>query len=82
MVEPISLGLGIGLVLGLVVFVLSYAALYLAGQRSVSESTHYVNTQDVETYRANSVRDIELRNTEASVQDERPIPQWDANDSE
>lgn len=82
MVEVVSLALGVGLVLGLVVFALSYAALYLAGQRSVSESSHYVNTRDVETYRSNSVRDAELRNTEASVQDERPVPEWGTNDSE
>jgi len=75
MVDFASALIGAVALIAVVVIAASYLAAYKSGQQKVSESAHYVNMRDVETYRANSVRDEELRNTEASVQDERPVPQ-------
>ena len=75
MVDIVSILIGFAAIPLIGVVAASYLAAYFKGQQTVSESTHYVNMRDVETYRANSVRDEELRNTEASVQDERPVPQ-------
>jgi hypothetical protein len=72
MVDVVSMLLGIGLVVGLAILVASAAFFYVFGQRSVSESTHYVNTHDVETYRANAVRDVEQQNTENAIRNDRP----------
>jgi len=80
MVEIVSALVGFAAIPFVVVVALSYYALYARGQRSVSESSHYVNTRDIETYRGNSVRDEELKNTEASVRNERPTPTPDAGD--
>jgi len=76
MVELVSILIGISVIPLLTVIALSYYGLYARGKLGVSESSHYVNTRDVETHRAESVRDVELKNTEASVQDERPIPDF------
>lgn len=81
MVDLISILIGFATLPLIAVVGLSYYALYVKGQQTVSESHHYVNTRDVETARQESVRDVELKNTEASVQDERPVPEiGDSND--
>jgi len=75
MVELISLLVGFAVIPLVVVVGLSYYALYLKGQLTVSESSHYVNVQDVETQRVEYVREAELSNTKASIRNERPDPE-------
>ena len=74
MVEIVSILIGFAAIPLVAIVAMSYYALYAKGARSVSESDHYINLRDVERYRTNGVRDEELRNTEASIQDERPVP--------
>jgi len=82
MVEITSILIGMSFVLAFAVLALSYYALYLRGARDVSESEHYINTRDVETSRRERVRGEELVNTEASIQDERPVPQIGRDEAE
>jgi hypothetical protein len=82
MVEIVSVLVGFAVIPLLAVVALSYYGLFAHGKLSVSESSHYVNTRDVETHRSESVRDVELKNTEASVADERPIPEFGDEDGD
>lgn len=75
MVEFLSVMIGAVAIFALFVTVMSYLAAYLYGQRTISEGGTYINRRDVERFRGERVRDIEQKNTEASVQDHRPIPE-------
>lgn len=72
MVELISVLVGFSVLPLVLVVALSYFSLYLKGARDVSESTHYLNHQDIEKYRSERIREEESQNTEHSIENDKP----------
>lgn len=72
MVELISVLVGFSVLPLVLVVSLSYYSLYLKGARDVSESTHYLNHDDIDKYRSERVREEESKNTEASIENDHP----------